>query len=111
MLCACMLKSKANFWHNIWREAGSPTTGVLFQIKKSSKSRYKYEVRRLKRRKEHIRRMKIAEALTHSKNMAEFWRQVRAVTKKSSTSPVPSVDGVHGPSNISTFLVQVTVYS
>ena len=44
--------------------------------------------------------MKMAEALTHSKNMAEFWHQVRAVTNKSSTS-VPSVDGVHGPSNIS----------
>ena len=25
---ARMLKSKANFWHNIWREAGSPATGV-----------------------------------------------------------------------------------
>ena len=64
------------------------------------KSRYKYEVRHLKRRKEHIRRMKMAKALTRS-NLSEFWHQIRAVTKKSSTSSMPSVDGAHGPSNIS----------
>ena len=79
--------------------SGSPTTGVLFQIKKSSKLRYKYEVRRLKRQKEHIRRKK---ALTRC-NMSEFWRQVRAATKKSRSS-VPMVE--HGPSNISSSKLQ-----
>ena len=38
------LKDKADFWYNIWKSAGSPTSGVLYQIKRSSKSRYKYEV-------------------------------------------------------------------
>ncbi len=34
-------------WHKVWREAGSPSAGVLHQIKVSSKRRFKYEVRRL----------------------------------------------------------------
>ena len=95
-----MFKSKANFWYKVWKQAGSPSSGTLFQIKRSSKSRYKYEVRRLKRRKEYIRRQKMAEALAGS-NLNKFWRQVRDVTRKSRSPAIPSVDGVHGPANIS----------
>ena len=48
-------KEKANFWHVVWKQAGSPSSGFLHQIKKSSRSRYKYEVRCLKRREQFIR--------------------------------------------------------
>ena len=41
------LKNESKFWYRVWVEAGYPTSGVLFQIKKNAKSRYKYEVRRL----------------------------------------------------------------
>ena len=44
------LKQTANFWHKIWEDAGDPSSGVLFQIKRHTKTRYKYEVRHLKRR-------------------------------------------------------------
>ena len=44
---ASVLKSKANFWHRVWREAGYTCSGVLFDIKRHSRSRFKYEVRRL----------------------------------------------------------------
>ena len=43
-------KKSANLWYKIWNEAGCPSSGVLHQIKKSTKSRYKYEIRRLKRK-------------------------------------------------------------
>ena len=39
--CAArLLKDKANFWFNVRKSAGSPSSGVLYQIKKTSKSRY-----------------------------------------------------------------------
>ena len=38
------LKDKADFWHRVWKQAGSPSVGVLHQLKKSARSRYKYEV-------------------------------------------------------------------
>ena len=43
------LKEATNFWHKVWVEAGCPSSGVLFSIKKNAKSRYKYAHRRLKR--------------------------------------------------------------
>ena len=42
-------KQTANFWHKIWEDAGHPSSGVLFQIKRHTKTRYKNEVRHLKR--------------------------------------------------------------
>ena len=41
------LKQEAHFWHRVWTECGCPTSGVLFQIKKYSKRRFKYEVHHL----------------------------------------------------------------
>ena len=46
------LREMSIFWHKVWVEAGCPSAGVLFNIKRNTKSRFKYAVRRLKRRKE-----------------------------------------------------------
>jgi hypothetical protein len=62
------LKSQANFWYRLWIEAGCPSSGVLHSIKKSSKSRFKYEMRRLKRREHHLRNEKFVAALAANKN-------------------------------------------
>ena len=43
------LRLQANFWYRVWVEAGCPPNGVLFQIKKKSKSRFKYAVRKIRR--------------------------------------------------------------
>ena len=48
------LKQSAQFWHKLWSDCGCPTSGVLLQIKKNSKRRFKYEVRRLRHRQNHI---------------------------------------------------------
>ena len=58
----------ANFWYKLWCDCSSPTSGVLFQIKKRTKRRYKYEVRRLKRQKEHLKYERIGKALSQSRN-------------------------------------------
>ena len=60
---ARLYKEKTNFWHAVWKQSGSPSSGVLHQIKNSSRSRYKYEVRCLKRREQFIRREKMASLL------------------------------------------------
>ena len=96
---AALLKSKANFWHKVWKEAGSPCSGVLFDIKRHSRSRFKYEVRRLKRRDKHIRRNKLATALS-AKNSKRFWAQVRQISSNKSSPSSPVVDSVCGASNI-----------
>ncbi len=94
------LKEKANFWHHIWRQNGCPKAGTLHQIKKHTKSRYKYEIRRLKRREQHIRREKMATALASS-NTKSFWQRVHKVNRSNKATPVSSVDGISGDVGIS----------
>lgn len=57
---ACLVEKRAAFWFKIWEEAGCPKSGVLFQIKKTTKSRYKYGVCRLKRRQNALLQKKLA---------------------------------------------------
>ena len=84
-----------------------PTFGTLsgdkldpHQLKRSSRSRYKYEVRRLKRREQFLRRQKMAAALASS-NSRSFWQQVHHVNKSKKPSLVSCVDGISGADNIS----------
>ena len=71
-----------------------------YQIKRFAKSRYKYEVRRLRRREQFIRREKMAAALA-SVDSKSFWQQVHRVNKSKSCTPASSVDGVAGADHIS----------
>ena len=80
------LKDKANFWHKVWIEAGCPSAGVLAEIKKAAKTRYKYAVRRLKRRQTYIKRKKMGEAFA-SRNVRNFWNEVKKINKKSRSCP------------------------
>ena len=52
-------KEKTDFWHKIWIDPWSPRSGVLFQIKKNDKSKYEYQMKKLKRREKHIRNQKL----------------------------------------------------
>ena len=76
------LRETASFWHRLWSQCGHPTSGVLFQIKKRSKKRYKYEIRRLKRRREHIIREKISVTLSQS-HQRDYWKEVRKFVQSS----------------------------
>ena len=69
------LKQSAMFWHKVWSEFGYPSTGVLFQIKKNAKKRLKkYEVRRLRRQCEYVKRERLGTALSQNKQ-GDFGKQ------------------------------------
>ena len=95
------LKDKANFWHMVWVEAGCPA-GILAEIKKSAKARYKYAVHRLKRRQAHIKRKKLGKAFT-SRNTCKSWNEIKKINKKSRSRPAQSIDGVSGDNGIAEF--------
>ena len=61
------LKETTNFWHKVWLEAGCPSLGVLFHIKRCAKSRYKYAVRQLKCRHHFILREKLAKSFARKR--------------------------------------------
>ena len=93
------LKEATRFWHKVWEEAGCPSSGVLFNVKKHSKARFKYAVHRLKRRQHILLREKLARSFA-SKNFNKFWDDVRRLNKSKSSSP-PVVDGVRDSKIIS----------
>ena len=87
-----------NFWYRLWEDAGHPSSGVLFQIKKNTKTRYKYEIRHLKRR-HNVLLQDIFTSLFTSKKKDDFWYQIRQLNR-SRPSPASSVDNVSGDFNI-----------
>ena len=96
------LKQSAQFWHKVWSDCGCPSSGVLFQIKKNSKRRFKYEVLRLRRRRNHIQHENLATAISYS-NPQEFWKQVKKLSKPSSGAMSSSsiIDGCNNDIEIS----------
>ena len=42
-------KDESLFWNGVWRAAGCPEVGELYEINRQAKMQYKYAVRRLKR--------------------------------------------------------------
>ena len=92
------LRERSAFWHKVWVQAGCPSSGVLCSIKRSAKSRFKYEVRRLKRRKQFLLRKRVALAFT-SRSKFQFWRMVRRLNHVK-TPIAPHVDGVSGDQHI-----------
>ena len=98
ILLACLKSQLISCIYKIWNEAGCPKSGVLSQIKKTTKSRYKYWVRRLKRRQNILLQKKLA-LLFRRKSKKGFWSEVRRLNQ-SHSSYTPFVDGVSGDENI-----------
>ena len=51
-----------NFWYKVWSEAGHPSTGILSDIKKNPKRKYKYHIRELKRKQNNLNRERLAKS-------------------------------------------------
>ena len=90
-------RDSAVFWNKLWREAGCPTSGVLFDLRLQTKRKYKYAVRKVKRRRNSIIREKIGSAFS-TKNNRVFWKEVRKV-KNGANNRVPLSPVVDGLSN------------
>jgi hypothetical protein len=95
------LKEATNFWHKVWEEASS---GVLFNIKRSAKSRYKYAVRRLKRRQRFLLQEKLAHSFSR-KRKDRFWSDIRRLNNSSTSCFVSVLDGISGRRNNANMLV------
>ena len=92
------LREMSIFWDKVWVEAGCPSAGVLFNIKRNTKSRFKYAVCRLKRRKEYLIRERFASSFT-SRKKYQFSCEVRRLNRVRK-SIAPCVGGVTGAQHI-----------
>jgi len=85
----------------MWCNAGSPSSGVLHQLKLASKHRYKYDIKRLNRQQSHFRRRRMAEALASSSSR-NFWNEINNVNRSFSQRPshAPVADGIRREADI-----------
>ena len=75
------------------------SSGVLSTIKRQAKRRYKFEVRRIKRRRQYLVRDRLAHSFTKKKKDS-FWLDVKSINKSNAPRFSPVVDGVNGDTNI-----------
>ena len=69
------LKQSARFLYRVWLDCGCLSTGVVHQIKRRAKNRYKYVVRRLRCRQLYITHRRIGSVLSDARHR-DFWKEV-----------------------------------
>lgn len=96
------LRDAASFWNSVWTELDCPSSGTVFDIRKRTKAKFKYAVRRVKRRRDSTMRDKIGASLS-DKTSKIFWKEVKRVknSAKSTRRNCPIVDGYSRDGEIS----------
>ena len=89
-----LVKEKAIFWHNIWKCNNSPTSGIIFEIRKKTRLDYHYAFRKLKNEDLTLRYDKMS-CRVLKKNSKYFWKEVHKV-RDNAKMLINSVDGAQG---------------
>ena len=97
-------QDESKFWNGLWKAAGSPQYGDLYNNQMSSKMQYKYAIRRLKRASSRIQENKFVESLlAGGANIFKEIKKFRGQSKDISTT----VDGVTCSSDISDHFAEI----
>ena len=83
---------------NIWRDAGKPRHGNIFNLMSRSRARFKYALRAMKRKEDQIRGDKFAEVFLNS-SPEHFWKEIKKINCAKSSLPT-SLEGVSGNEEI-----------
>jgi hypothetical protein len=91
-------RQQSLLWNFIWKCNGCPKTGIIADIRRSTRARYHYAIRSIKKDKEKCISKKIAEALTED-NSRNFWDEINKIKRKSKQLP-DLVEGAQGTKEI-----------
>ena len=92
------------FWNGVWRAAGCPEVGELYEINRQAKMQYKYAVRRLKRAAYNIKKDKLLTGLLDGG--LDIFQEIKKFRGKTSTVS-SSVDGYIGAEDISNHFADI----
>ena len=85
-------RDKAYFWHNVWLSAGKPINCNLHSIMKKSRNLYHFQVRKIKKSENLIKKNKLLDAcLKGNQNIFKEIKKLRNVEPKIANS----IEGVH----------------
>ena len=89
-----LVTEKAIFWHTIWKCINSPTSGIIFEIRKKTGLDYHYALRKLKNEDLTLRYEKMSCRVLKN-NSKYVWKEVHKVRGNAKTLII-YVDGVQG---------------
>ena len=82
------LKDEALFWHAIWKSCDSPTTGVVAQIRRATRSKYHRAIRFFRQHENLARFSRMGEEFL-LQDRTDFWSEVRRM--RGNDAPAPSM--------------------
>lgn len=85
-------KEKSLFWHQIWKSAGSPTTGQLADLRRFARTKYHWAIKQVKKNKNDTVKEKTAISLAN-KSFKDFWKEIKKLNKVPNSSSC-IVDGL-----------------
>lgn len=80
------VRESALFWHNLWKSIGSPRQGAVADIRRATRAKYHFEIRRVKTANKISESNKLAESLLDSDSRV-FWSQVNKIKGKNAVYP------------------------
>ena len=92
------------FWFNLWKQAGKPKQGVLYENVKESKRQYFYAIRRCKRKERFTRYEKMAEAIYENKSR-NFFEEVKRINT-SKACKTASINNESDPHKIASIFAE-----
>ncbi|KAI3385219.1 hypothetical protein SNEBB_001120, partial [Seison nebaliae] len=69
-------REKSIFWHGVWKSAGSPNQGQLYNLRRFTRSKYHWAIKHIKKNADYLLKCKTANFLKH-KSFTDFWRTIR----------------------------------
>ena len=85
------LRDDALFWHQVWKDAGSPATGALAGIMRNTRAQYHRSVKEHKRNAEYYRNSMIANAIEKGEQR-DIWSELKKLNNHKKVSPC-SING------------------
>jgi hypothetical protein len=97
-------KEASIFWHNVWKQCGSPRNAAIADVMRRARAKYHNAVKQVKRDQNIIKRNKMAESILCD-DTRSFWNEVRNVSAGKNNTLPNMIDGEMGNENISEVFV------
>ena len=89
------------FWHQIWKDCGSPRNGPVADVMRRTRAKYHRSVKWTQRHQNDIKKKNMAESIL-ANNTRDFWSEVRKASSNHNV-PVKVIDDVYGDEEISNY--------
>ena len=98
------LRQASLFWHHLWIQCGRPHNGQIADVMRSTRAKYHYRLRWVKRHEDRIRNERIASDLVNGRTR-DYWKEIKAIKGSSRCMPL-SMDNEYDDAKIADIFAQ-----